>query len=262
MGKLKDKFWLWGQNAGAHHEVMNNYFKLPGVNTMTPLEGACYLGVPNCCRVVMGNKPRPPFDQESMKLVSMRNVVWSVLGASGSNDVDIQEVLRQSEMFPNISGGVLDDFFTEHGSIPRMSIEQLRDVHEQLHNKRRPLDLWIVVYDYQLNSPVKEYLNECDVVTFWTWKGCELANLDRNFAQLKEMTPGKRRLAGCYMWDYGDSKPLTIKDMEFQCGRYLEWMKSGDIEGIIFCSNCIADIGLDTVEWTRKWIAETGNIEI
>jgi hypothetical protein len=39
-------------------------------------------------------------------------------------------------------------------------------------------------------------------------------------------------------------------------------LKKGDIEGIIFCSNCIADIGLETVEYTRKWIAEVGNERI
>jgi hypothetical protein len=39
-------------------------------------------------------------------------------------------------------------------------------------------------------------------------------------------------------------------------------LKKGDIEGIIFCSNCIADIGLDTVEYTRKWRTEVSNERI
>jgi len=115
MTKLKDKFWLWGQSPNAHHETGDNYYNLPGLNIMTPLEGAMYLGVNNCCRVVIHNQPHPPFDQHSMALASMKQVVWSVLGASGSNNdgVDLKEVLRQAEIFPNITGGVLDDFFTE-----------------------------------------------------------------------------------------------------------------------------------------------------
>ena len=261
---LKDRFWIWGQSAGAHHAVMDNYFRLPGVNVMTPLEGADYLGVPNCCRVVMNNHPKAPFDDESSDLSSMKNVVWSVLGASGSNEngLDLQEVLRQADIFPNISAAVLDDFFTEKDSTPRMSLKQLKDVHRRLGKNVRPLDLWIVVYDYQLKNPVAEYLKECDVVTFWTWKGSELVNMDRNFELLKNMTPGKRRLAGCYMWNYGESKPLTVNDMKFQCGKYLNWIQNGDIEGIIFCSNCICDLDLDTVEWTKNWIKEIGNKEI
>ena len=263
---LRDCFWLWGQSPGGHHAIQNNLWKLPGKNIMTPLEGACYLGIPNCCRVVIGNDPKPPFDQYSMALVTMQQVVWSILGAAESNHagLDLDEVLRQASMFPNITGGVLDDFFTqEDGTFrPRMSIAELRNAHERLHANARPLDMWIVVYEYQLDKPVAEHLNECDVVTFWTWKGSELAHLDRNFDRVKKMTPGKRRLAGCYMWDYGDAKPLTLGDMKLQCEKYLQWMRSGDIEGIIFCSNCIADIGLETVEWTRNWIKTVSDEKI
>lgn len=263
MAQLRDKLWLWGQSPMAHHETGDNYYNLPGSNIMTPLEGAMYLGVRNCCRVVIHNDPHPPFDQHSMALTSMDKVVWSVLGACGSNDggVDLKEVLHQAGIFPNITGGVLDDFFSEKGSIPRMTLKELQDIHTQLKNNKRPLDLWMVVYDYQLSSPVKQFLDECDVITFWTWKAREIKNLDKNFDILKNMTLGKRRLAGCYMWDYGDCKPLSLSDMEYQCEKYYEWLKKGDIEGIIFCSNCITGLGLDTVEWTRNWIKEIGNEE-
>ncbi len=262
MTKLRDKFWLWGQSAGSHHAVMNNYYNLPGKNIMTPLEGAYYLGIPNCCRVVINNDPRPPFDQSSMALISIKNVVWSILGASGNDEIDLGEVIRQARLFPNINGAVLDDFFSEKDSMPRMSMDELKSIHKTLSGNKHPLELWIVVYDYQLNDPVKDYLNECDVVTFWTWKGSELINMDKNFDTLKKITPKKRRLAGCYMWDYGDCKPLSLDDMKSQCEKYYNWLKQGDIEGIIFCSNCIADLGLETVEWTRNWIQEVGNEEV
>jgi hypothetical protein len=264
MTKLRDKFWIWGQSPNAHHETGNNYYNLPGSNIMSPLEGAMYLGVNNCCRVVINNHPSPPFDQYSMALTSMREVVWSVLGASGSNGdgLDLDEVLRQSEMFPNITGGVLDDFFTEEDSTPRMTLDELRYIRTKLQNNKRPLTLWMVLYDYQLSSPVQQYLDECDVITFWTWKGRELRNLDKNFDIFKNVTHKKRRLAGCYMWDYGDCKPLSRDDMKYQCEKYYKWLKRGDIEGIIFCSNCITGLGLDTVEWTRNWIKEIGDEKI
>lgn len=263
MEQLRDKLWIWGQTPDGHHKTGDNYYNLPGSNIMTPLEGACYLGVSNCCRVVIGDHPKPPFDQHSMALTSMKKVVWSVLGASCSNSdgVDLKEVLRQAEMFPNITGGVLDDFFTEKDSTPRMTLDELKYIHTQLQNNKRPLDLWMVVYDYQLSSPIQQYLDECDVITFWTWKGRELRNLDKNFDTFKSMTPKKRRLVGCYMWDYGDCKSLSLDDMKYQCEKYYKWLKQGDIEGIIFCANCITGLGLDTVEWTRNWIKEVGNGE-
>jgi len=36
-------------------------------------------------------------------------------------------------------------------------------------------------------------------------------------------------------------------------------IRSGEIEGIILCSNCIADLGIEAVEWTRQWIRKVGN---
>ena len=65
---LKEKLWIWGQDAGTHHLVLNNAWNLPGENKMGPVEGANYLGIPNMCRVAMGNKPEPPFDNEMEKL--------------------------------------------------------------------------------------------------------------------------------------------------------------------------------------------------
>lgn len=39
-------------------------------------------------------------------------------------------------------------------------------------------------------------------------------------------------------------------------------IKKGKSEGIIFCSNCCADIGGPAVEWLRGWIREAGEEEI
>ncbi len=63
--KLREKLWLWGQDTGTHHAYHKNEWKLPGVNRMEPAESARYLGIVNCCRVVMTGKPLPPFDAES-----------------------------------------------------------------------------------------------------------------------------------------------------------------------------------------------------
>ena len=113
MTKLRDKFWLWGQNIGVHHTCYNN---LPGVNRMDSAEGSRFFGIPNCCRVAMVNGPFPPFDAESEKIKDCKQVVWSAVGAGGltqHNDdkSDLEEAMRQAAIYPNISGVVLDDFF-------------------------------------------------------------------------------------------------------------------------------------------------------
>ena len=112
---FRDGLWLWGQDAGAHHKPEYGW-NIPGENRMGPVEAAAYLDISNCFRVVMGGSPEPPFDAESEKLAGFDQVVWSVLGDKSSvrNDGgadDLAEVLRQAEKYPNVTGGVLDDFF-------------------------------------------------------------------------------------------------------------------------------------------------------
>lgn len=275
MALVKDNIWLWGQNVGVHHvPAQNNPYKLPGVNRMDSVEGCDFFGIDKCCRVAMVDGPFPPFDADSEKMKHLKEVVWSAVGAGGltqHNDdkSDLDEVLRQAEMYDNISGAVLDDFFKSvegfktSGSVARHSVASIRSMRDKLHNfPKRKLDLWLVWYSYQLDFDVMEYVELCDVITLWTWKGSELADLDENMAKLLEKTPNKRRLAGCYMWNYGEKKPLTIEQMKFQLERYRQWMKDGIIEGIVLCSNCIADLGLETVDYTRNWIMEHGNEEI
>ena len=265
MTKLSDKFWLWGQDPGVHHAV----YDLPGENKMDPREGCEYLGIDKTFRVAMVSGPFPPFDDEAEKVKDLKSVVWSAVGAGGltqhSNDQsEIDEVLKIAETYPNISGAVLDDFFSsvefKDTKIARHSVESIRSMRDKLHNfSKRKLDLWLVWYTYQFDYPVQDYLDLCDVITMWTWKGSDLKNLEYNIKKGADRTPDKRHLAGCYLWNYGETKAFTLDEMKYQCDEYLKLIKQGYIEGLVFCSNNVCDIGLETAEWTKKWIADVGD---
>ena len=69
------------------------------------------------------------------------------------------------------------------------------------------------------------------------------------------MASKPRKVLGCYMWDYGGLQPMPLELMEYQCNLGLKWLKEGRIDGMIFLASCICDLGIDAVEWTRKWIA-------
>lgn len=262
MTKLRDKFWIWGQTPNSHKG-----HNLPD-SRMSAVEGAFYFGINRCCRVVMCSHPRPPFDQESIAMEPLKEVVWSIVGAAGTVENnngkgDIDEVIRQAELFDNITGGVLDDFFVEKERIKSFPPEKLAAIRDRLHGfQKRPLDLWMVVYAKNLDLPIKEYLDICDVITFWTWKSEELDKMEENFDRLIEMTPGKRHFNGCYMYDYGNNRPMELSVMKKQAKKYEEWMLNGKSDGLILCSNCCADVGLDTVPWTRKWLKSISNMDV
>ena len=256
---LNDCLWLWGQDVGTHHAVNDNMWKIPGVNQMEPAEGAKELGIPNMCRIAMGNLPAPPFDNEMEKLKDFKKVAWSIIGDESSDRTseggsDLDEVLRLARKYPNLTGGVMDDFFTP----ARREIYTAQVINafaKRLHEAN--LNLWTVLYEHQLDLPICAQLQECDIVSFWTWKGANLSELEKNLEKLEHMvTKNQQIYMGCYFWDYGGKCPLTRELMEHQLSLYKTWLQEGRIKGVIFCSNCVQDVGLETVDMAKEWIAE------
>jgi len=259
---VRDRLWIWTHAAGSHNNILN----LPTTSRMTPAEGAFYMNIPNLIHVVYEDKPEPPYDRYLVALRPLDQVVWSIIGDSSSkrNDQksDIDEVLHLAKKFPNITGAMMDDFFHQPdstGSFSRVSVEQLANFRGQLHQGPHPLDLWVVLYQHDLNLPVTPYLDQCDVVTFWTWKPELLNDLDKNLERAKALAPDKRLVLGCYMWNYNDAKPIPLDLMQYQCEKGLAWLKEGKIAGMIFLASCICDLELEAVEWTRQWISQVGN---
>ena len=264
METLRDNLWIWGHDAGCHHRGAGLQWKIPGTNNMGPWEGAEYLGIPNCCRVIFEGNPQPPFDAESEKLRSFNKVGWSVMGDTSSSRNnggadDLDEVLKQAERFPFVTGGVLDDFFRPDNKDARMTLERLKEVHHALNNAPRPLELWLVYYAALFGIDYDAYLKEVDVVTFWSWDSKQLAQAEQNLEKIIAMTPGKKHYAGCYLYNYGDCCPITDEEMKFQLDLYLRLWLEKKIDGIIVCSNNIVDTGLNSVEIFRAWQQENGS---
>ncbi len=266
MSAVRDHFWVWGHEAGSHDTVYNLYRG----SRMTPAEGAYYLGVPNLIMVCFGGKPEPAqFDLYARSFTPLKRVVWSIIGDSSSTrnnaQSDLEAVLALAEEFPNITGAIMDDFFhplDARGVFSRMGVPRLAEFRAHLHAAPRPLDLWVVLYDHDLDLPVQAHLAQCDIVTFWTWKPENLAKLEEHFARAEALTPGKRRMLGCYLFDFSAGKEITAAQMEAQCALGLRWLEEGRIDGMIFLATCICDLNYPAVEWTREWIAAVGDREL
>jgi hypothetical protein len=265
MKTVRDALWIWGHEAGSHTTGRaREQWGLPGDSRITPVDAARYLGVPNCAMVAYGNRPAPPFTAEAAQMSPLQRVVWSIVGDASTtrNDeqTDLDAVLALAEQFPNITGAIMDDFFGRGpDGLSRHSTEALKTCHRRLHEAPRELDLWVVLYHRQLDLPIADHLDFCDVVTFWNMAAKEMPLLEDNFARLVALTPNKRRVLGCYLWDYAAKEPMPLDAMRHQCDLGLQWLREGQIEGIIFLGSCICDLGLEAVEWTRDWIAEVGD---
>ena len=120
------------------------------------------------------------------------------------------------------------------------------------------LDAWVVLYTHEFDQEAKllPHLELCDVVTLWTWTAAELAHLEQNFERFEQIVGSKRKVLGLYMWDYGAKQPMPLEAMKHQCELGLRWFQEGRIEGMIFLASCICDLGLEAVEWARRWIEE------
>jgi len=256
---VRDRFWIWGHDSGSH----DNEFGLQATSRMTPVEGAFYLNVPNMILVRYNDRPKPPYQQYALAFRPLKQVVWSIVGAGGAAENDEVENARELAMrFPNFSGVMMDDFFRydpASGRVAVHSVEELRAVQEKLKIPGRKLDLWVVLYDHQLEHPVEAHLEACDVVTFWTWTSEKLELLEQNFQRVEQMAPSCHKILGCYMYDYGSGKPMPVELMKYQCELGLKWLHDGRIDGMIFLASCICDLEFETVEWTREWINEVGD---
>jgi hypothetical protein len=258
MDLIQDRFWIWGHEAGSH----NRGWGLPAPSRITPVEAAFYMGIPNVIMVRYGEDPIPPDLQYTMPFGALQNVVWSLVGAGGTTaDRERAQVLELAGHLPNMSGVMMDDFFRSPPTADEvgvLSTGQLAEIRTGLTREERRLDLWVVLYDHQLALPVERHLERCDKVSFWTWRADDLENLEDNLTLVEDLAPACDKVLGCYMWDYGDKRPMPVEAMEKQCALGLRWLREGRIEGMIFLASCICDLGLETVEWTRNWIASVG----
>jgi hypothetical protein len=179
---------------------------------------------------------------------------------SNTMEVDLKPAkIKASSSFPGHEPSVLIDPSSVSVAPAALSPAALQAIRQRLQLPARRLDLGVTLYTYQLTPRVQSHLELCDIVSLWTWKSEDLAELETNFARLLELAPQKRVFLGCYLYDFGNNRALPLDRMKHQCTLALRWLQEGKIEGIIFLGTNVCDLNLETVEWTRAWIAQVGS---
>lgn len=258
--KLKEKLWNWGHLEGSHNKIV------PFECKMSPEQFAVEYGIKNSFIVSYGGNIQPPFNDLAKRMSSLSQVKWSVLGDASSplpeaelgNTEDVIDVLTDAK---NINGCVMDDFFSAE-RMERFPPKVLKKIQNRLNENN--LDFWCVLYNGRIDEDLSEYLDCFDGVSFWIW-GCDkIVNVDKYLERYFEITKGKKKMLGIYLYDYLDDKtqPMDIKLFEMQLSKYFDLLRENKIDGIIFCSNTVGDAPLETNKLLKEYIAKYGDEEI
>ena len=81
-------------------------------------------------------------------------------------------------------------------------------------------------------------------------------------ALVKKVAPHLKVILGCYLVDFTKKASIPIPAMQRQCEFGLEALKQKQIEGMMFLSNGVMDVGFESVDWTREWIQKIGDTRI
>ena len=265
---LRDRLWMWGHGPGT----TNGLYNIPTGNNIDMADAIEYMGIPNVCVIRWEGKPEPPFDEYIKQFRKTKRVAWSIIdGAPQSFEQKKQWAFELREKMPNLVRFYLDDYFhfvrddsyNPESGYEVLTLDSIRNLHQEVKSLKLPTDISMVIYSdaiRALGPGIKPHLDCCDVVSFWTWYATNLVALEDNFRNFRDIVPDKPTLLGIYMWDFGNSKPIPLDLMKLQLDFALEKFKHGQIEGMIFHCTPLVDLGLEAVEYARKWIAEHADV--
>lgn len=264
---LRDKFWLWGHPEGRYNLNADD-FGCPDVSRMTPMEGCLYLGVRNTFMVPVGVDVNRR--QYNKSFTTLRQVGWECFDA-GKNPELIQRNIDEARDFSNIGCVVIDDFKIEDpvDGIPRykrIPLENLQKINEKLHNNDvRRLDSWMVLYCHQFGVNPQEdtefqpYMDEFDGVIMWNWYESQYKQIPEKWEVFKKLTPVTRRMNGCYLYNFGESRQATGEAVKFQLDFYREKLLEGETEGVVLHTNTMADLDYEAYDVACEWMAKYGD---
>ncbi|NMA08192.1 MAG: hypothetical protein GX929_03625 [Clostridiales bacterium] len=261
MTKLRDHFWIWGHPEGRY----NNLYGNTKISRMTPMEGALYLGARNVFMVPVGIDVNRR--QYNKSFTTLRQTGWEIWNA-GSDPSVIEPLIEEAREFANIGCGVFDDFI-RGGKYKEIPLENMYKVRDRLHNNDvRPLDMWMVLYTHEFgldaaaDAEFQPYIGPFDGIILWTWKEKDIVLFEEKYKIFKKMTEGKRRMFGCYLWNFGESKQATSKAVKWQLDRYRELIFAGEAEGVVLHTNTMADLDYPAYDTAIAWMNEHGDEEI
>ena len=133
------------------------------------------------------------------------------------------------------------------------------------NNNVRPLNSWMVLYtrefglDAEKDKDFMRYIEPFDGIIMWTWEEKDVPLIPEKWELFKKMTPDKRRMFGCYLYNFGEAKQATGPAVKWQLDWYREKLLAGEAEGIVLHTNTMADLDYEAYDAALEWMAEHGD---
>lgn len=267
--KLRDKFWLWAHPEGYFNNNENDY-GFHDVSRMTPTECCLYLGISNLFMVPL----RRPINrrQYNKSFKPMLGVAWECFGAD-KHPERVDRIIEESFQFKNINGAVFDDFFVQVKKRRKkgedVPVDALKNIRHRLATEgARPLEMWMVLYTREFgldpaeDESAKDMLDAFGGLIMWTWEEKDVGLIPEKFEILKKLSPNTRKMFGCYLYNFGESKQATAEAVKWQLDFYLEKIRSGEAEGVVLHTNTMADMDFEAYDAAIEWLEEHGDEEI
>lgn len=260
--KLRESFWVWGHRTNCLYKQ----YGIQRQSNTSPVEGVKYLGATNLILDVM-DEPNDG-NRELQLAKEIPNVGWSLLEVS-EHPEHVTELIEYSKRYKNITRGVFDDFLcpanvkTIYTDYPP---EMLSECRKRLH--QAGLEMWMVIYTANIKeidiNILRTYINEFDGISLWFWNEQEvIESYDKYVDIFLDLTKGKKRMIGCYLYDFGSNKEATSDAVLYQLNREKEMLKDGTIEGVILHTNAVVAFEpYEAVETCKAWMKEHGDEEI
>ena len=180
-------------------------------------------------------------------------------GAARSSDVEEAEALsKMSLTYPNIVGGVIDDMSGNYGT--NYSRKEYMAIHEALHKHNPDLELFGVVYSWELEALSKEMtmIRDCvDHVILWFWKKTDLMEFDLALERCRALFPGKPIMLGIFMFDYGIAcLPNSVETMHYHLEKARRALKDGKIRDIVILGDREIEKCPECAKFIRKYLQE------
>ncbi len=252
---LGERFWIWGHPVNSCQEAAKTTREM----SMPPAESARYFGVKNVFYVPWGHDmdiEAYSKDLDGIEKTGLSVETW------GKPDADrLEETFKLVPLFPNLNRLVFDDFFNDLSShIPtwkELPIEKLLAVRDRIHADG--LEMWVVLYQHQLDMDIQKHLDVFDGVSFWFWSEPTKEEYQKYSQIFLDKTKGKRRLIGCYLYDFGRLQEAHPELVRYQLDENKKKIAAGEIEGVVLHNNNFGGLGYSAYEEAKKWMDEHRN---